>query len=54
LPSRFLGPIEEVVHEIEARNAPLRGEQRKARLAAIRASLEESLENMESDAASSK
>jgi DNA helicase-2/ATP-dependent DNA helicase PcrA len=53
-PSRFLTPIEEVVREIEARNAPLRGDERKKRLAAIRASLEESLEKIESDATSSK
>jgi DNA helicase-2/ATP-dependent DNA helicase PcrA len=53
-PSRFLAPIEEVIHEIDARNAPLRGDARKAHLAAIRASLEESLEKIESDATSSK
>ena len=38
-PSRFLPPIEEVLREIEARDAPLTGEARKARLAAIRAEL---------------
>jgi DNA helicase-2/ATP-dependent DNA helicase PcrA len=54
VPSRFLAPIEQVVREIEARNAPLRGDERKKRLAAIRASLEESLEKIESDATSSK
>ena len=41
-PSRFLGPIEKVIAEIEARNAPLTGAARKARLAAIRAELEAS------------
>jgi superfamily I DNA/RNA helicase len=41
LPSRFLAPIEKVVAEIEQRNAPLTGEARKARLAAIRRELEE-------------
>jgi DNA helicase-2/ATP-dependent DNA helicase PcrA len=40
-PSRFLGPIERVIAEIEQRNAPLTGEARKARLAAIRRELEE-------------
>ena len=40
-PSRFLGPIEKVIGEIELRNAPLTGEARKARLAAIRRELEE-------------
>jgi superfamily I DNA/RNA helicase len=40
-PSRFLGPIEKVIGEIEQRNAPLTGEARKARLAAIRRELEE-------------
>jgi DNA helicase-2/ATP-dependent DNA helicase PcrA len=39
-PSRFLAPIEEVVRAIEARNAPLTGDARRARLAAIRAELE--------------
>jgi DNA helicase-2/ATP-dependent DNA helicase PcrA len=40
-PSRFLAPIEKVIGEIEQRNAPLTGEARKARLAAIRRELEE-------------
>jgi DNA helicase-2/ATP-dependent DNA helicase PcrA len=40
-PSRFLAPIERVIGEIEQRNAPLTGEARKARLAAIRRELEE-------------
>jgi DNA helicase-2/ATP-dependent DNA helicase PcrA len=40
-PSRFLGPIEAVVREIERRNAPLTGDARKARLAAIRRELEQ-------------
>jgi superfamily I DNA/RNA helicase len=40
-PSRFLAPIERVITEIEQRNAPLTGEARKARLAAIRRELEE-------------
>jgi DNA helicase-2/ATP-dependent DNA helicase PcrA len=40
-PSRFLAPIERVIAEIEQRNAPLTGEARKARLAAIRRELEE-------------
>jgi DNA helicase-2/ATP-dependent DNA helicase PcrA len=40
-PSRFLAPIEKVIAEIEQRNAPLTGEARKARLAAIRRELEE-------------
>jgi DNA helicase-2/ATP-dependent DNA helicase PcrA len=40
-PSRFLGPIERVIAEIEQRNAPLTGEARRARLAAIRRELEE-------------
>jgi DNA helicase-2/ATP-dependent DNA helicase PcrA len=39
-PSRFLAPIEKVVSAIEARNAPLTGDARRARLAAIRAELE--------------
>jgi DNA helicase-2/ATP-dependent DNA helicase PcrA len=39
-PSRFLAPIEKVIAEIEQRNAPLTGEARKARLAAIRRELE--------------
>jgi DNA helicase II / ATP-dependent DNA helicase PcrA len=46
-PSRFLGPINDVVQALEARNAPLRGAARRARLAAIRASLEESVEALE-------
>lgn len=41
-PSRFLAPIEEVVRAIEARNAPLTGDARRAKLAAIRADLEAS------------
>ena len=41
-PSRFLAPIEAVIASIEARNAPLTGEARRARLAAIRAELEAS------------
>ncbi|MEO9180188.1 MAG: 3'-5' exonuclease, partial [Acidimicrobiales bacterium] len=41
-PSRFLAPIEAVVGVIEARNAPLTGDARRARLAAIRAELEAS------------
>jgi DNA helicase-2/ATP-dependent DNA helicase PcrA len=40
-PSRFLAPIEKVIAGIEQRNAPLTGEARKARLAAIRRELEE-------------
>ena len=40
LPSRFLAPIEKVIDDIERRNAPLTGEARKARLAAIRRELE--------------
>ncbi len=40
-PSRFLAPIEKVITGIEQRNAPLTGEARKARLAAIRRELEE-------------
>ncbi len=39
-PSRFLAPIEAVIAAIEARNAPLTGDARKARLAAIRRELE--------------
>jgi DNA helicase-2/ATP-dependent DNA helicase PcrA len=46
-PSRFLGPIQQTIDELEARNAPLRGEARRARLAAIRASLEQSVEALE-------
>jgi len=41
-PSRFLAPIEKAVAGIEARNAPLTGDARRARLAAIRAELESS------------
>ncbi|HEY1762149.1 MAG TPA: ATP-dependent helicase [Acidimicrobiales bacterium] len=52
LPSRFLGPVQEVVAGIEARNAPLRGDARRARLAAIKASLTESLEQIEQDSRS--
>jgi DNA helicase-2/ATP-dependent DNA helicase PcrA len=44
-PSRFLGPIEKVIKEIEQRNAPLTGEARKARLAAIRRELEEAIDD---------
>ena len=40
-PSRFLAPIEKAITGIERRNAPLTGEARKARLAAIRRELEE-------------
>lgn len=39
-PSRFLAPIERAIARIEERNAPLTGDARKARLAAIRAQLE--------------
>jgi DNA helicase-2/ATP-dependent DNA helicase PcrA len=42
VPSRFLGPIEKAIAAITARNAPLTGDARKARLAAIRAELEAS------------
>jgi DNA helicase-2/ATP-dependent DNA helicase PcrA len=48
-PSRFLAPIEKVVAELEARNAPLRGDARRARLAAIRASLAQNLEQIEAE-----
>lgn len=41
-PSRFLEPIERVIAAIEQRDAPLTGEARKARLAAIRRELEKS------------
>ena len=41
-PSRFLGPVERVISEIEARNAPLTGDARRARLDAIRRELEAS------------
>jgi superfamily I DNA/RNA helicase len=53
-PSRFLAPVQAVVAEIEARNAPLRGEARKERLAAIKASLAESLEQIEQDSRSQR
>ncbi len=53
-PSRFLAPVQAVVAEIEARNAPLRGEARKERLAAIKASLAESLEQIEPDSRSQR
>lgn len=43
LPSRFLAAIESVISELELAEAPLTGEARRARLAAIRATLEESL-----------
>jgi DNA helicase-2/ATP-dependent DNA helicase PcrA len=39
-PSRFLGPVDVAVQEIQQRNAPVTGADRKARLAAIRAELE--------------
>ncbi|MHB1210230.1 MAG: ATP-dependent helicase [Acidimicrobiales bacterium] len=42
-PSRFLAPIEHVITEIEQRDAPLTGEARKARLAAIRRELEKTV-----------
>jgi DNA helicase-2/ATP-dependent DNA helicase PcrA len=42
MPSRFLAPIETVIASIESRNAPLTGDARRARLAAIRAELEAS------------
>lgn len=41
-PSRFLAAIEKVIADIESRNAPLTGDARRARLAAIRADLEAS------------
>ena len=41
-PSRFLAPIEQAIAAIEKRNAPLTGDARRARLAAIRAELESS------------
>jgi len=50
-PSRFLAPIDKVVRELDARNAPLRGDARKARLAAIRASLEQSVERLDDELA---
>ncbi len=39
LPSRFLAPINEVIARLNQRNAPLTGEARRARLAAIRQEL---------------
>jgi superfamily I DNA/RNA helicase len=39
-PSRFLGPIDTVLGEIERQKAPVTGEQRRARLEAIRRELE--------------
>ena len=39
-PSRFLGPINEVLEEIAQRNAPVTGERRRQRLDAIRRELE--------------
>ena len=39
-PSRFLAPIERVLEEISQRNAPVSGERRRERLAAIRRELE--------------
>jgi superfamily I DNA/RNA helicase len=53
-PSRFLAPIEAVIRELDERNAPLTGDARKARLAAIRASLTESLERLDGEGARSK
>ncbi len=49
-PSRFLAPIEVVIADIERRNAPLTGDARKARLDAIKASLTESLAQIEESA----
>jgi len=46
-PSRYLAPIEKVIAGLEAKNAPLRGEARRARLAEIRASLEKSIEQLD-------
>lgn len=51
-PSRYLAPIERVVKDLNARNAPLVGEARRARLAAIRASLAASVERLEEESAS--
>ncbi|HVA70039.1 MAG TPA: ATP-dependent helicase [Acidimicrobiales bacterium] len=51
-PSRFLAPIEKVVRDLDARNAPLRGEARRARLAVIRASLEKSVARLDDELAS--
>ncbi|HVA53616.1 MAG TPA: ATP-dependent helicase [Acidimicrobiales bacterium] len=53
-PSRFLAPIEAVIRELDERNAPVTGDARRARLAAIRASLTESLEKMEGEGARAK
>ncbi|MBU6496206.1 MAG: ATP-dependent helicase [Acidobacteria bacterium] len=39
-PSRFLPPVEAAIAELESRNAPLTGDRRRARLAAIREMLE--------------
>ena len=41
-PSRFLAPVEAAIERIARRNAPLEGDARRARLAAIRAELEAS------------
>ena len=49
-PSRFLAPIDVVIADIERRNAPLTGDARKARLDAIKASLTESLAQIEEGA----
>lgn len=48
-PSRFLSSIEHVIDDLNARNAPLRGEARRARLAAIRASLVESVADLDEE-----
>lgn len=40
-PSRFLHPVESAITELESRNAPLAGDERRARLAAIREILTE-------------
>jgi DNA helicase-2/ATP-dependent DNA helicase PcrA len=53
-PSRFLAPIEHVIRNLEEKNAPLRGDARRARLAAIRASLAKSVEALEHDPSSPK
>jgi DNA helicase-2/ATP-dependent DNA helicase PcrA len=53
-PSRFLAPIEHVIRDLEEKNAPLRGDARRARLAAIRASLAKSVEALEHDPSSPK
>jgi DNA helicase-2/ATP-dependent DNA helicase PcrA len=52
-PSRFLGPIQSVIDDLEERNAPLRGDARRARLAAIRASLAKSVEDLEKNSTTS-